>query len=250
MNSSMNISKTGIQAQQRALSLISNNIANASTQGFKAKNVNFNSLLTNDITEDNRFLANDFNISAGVRSQQSGMNVVSGSVYEGANPFDLAIKGDGFFGVQNSAGDFYLTKDGSFFVDNSGQLVNSNGDFLVVDGQVPLIVENPESFLIGSDGALGGLVNGEMTDLGSISIFLPNNIQTLRSEANNYYSAPEDELTIIENTNNIQVSALEMSNVDLALEFTDMIVAQRAYALNIKVAQATDEIKTITNQFS
>lgn len=246
----MNISKTGMQGQQRALSLISNNIANASTQGFKAKNVKFNSLLTNDITEENRFLAEEFNISTGVRSQQSGMNVAPGSFYDGANPFDLAIKDDGFFGVQNAAGDFYLTKDGSFFVDGSGQLVNSNGDFLVVDEQVPLIIDNPESLSIGSDGTLTSFINGEMTNLGSISIYQPNNIQTLRSEANNYYSVPEGEYTAIANGNSIQVSYLEMSNVDLALEFTDMIVAQRAYALNVKVAQTTDEIKTITNQFS
>lgn len=250
MNSSMNISKTGMQAQQRALSLISNNIANASTQGFKAKNVNFNSLLSNDITEDNRFLAENFTISTGVRSQQSGMHVANGSFAEGANSFDLALNGDGFFGVQNMAGDFYLTRDGSFFVDNNGQFVNSNGDFLVGDGQVPIVIENPESLSIGSDGSLTGLVDGETVDLGSIPIYLPDNIQTLRSEGNNYYSAPADQLTIVENPDNIQVSFLEMSNVDLALEFTDMIVAQRAYALNVKVAQTTDEIKTITNQFS
>lgn len=250
MNHSMNISKTGIHAQQRALSLISNNIANATTQGFKAKNIKYHSLLTNDITADDRLMTDNFKISTGVRSQQSGMNVARGSIYEGLNPFDLAIKDDGFFGVQNAAGDFYLTKDGSFFVDDRGQLVNSNGDFLVVNGQAPFVVEDPENFLVGNDGTLSGLVNGERNNLGSISIYQPNNIQTLRAEANNYYSVPEDELTIIENRNNIYVSALEMSNVDLALEFTDMIVAQRAYALNIKVAQATDEIKTLTNQFS
>lgn len=246
----MNVSKTGMQAQQRALSLISNNIANVSTQGFKAKKVNFNSLMSNEITEDNRVLAENFSISAGVKSQQSGMNVAGGSFYEGASPFDLAINGEGFFGIQNAAGDLYLTKDGSFFLDEIGQLVNSNGDFLVVDGQVPLIVENRDNFSIGSDGTAVGLVNGEMTKLGTVPLYLPNNIQALRSEGNNYYSVPEGEYTINANPNNIQVSALELSNVDLAIEFTDMIVAQRAYALNVKVAQTTDEIQTITNQFS
>lgn len=250
MNSSMNISNSGIHAQQRALSLISNNIANVSTPGFKAKNVNFQSLLTNDVTGANRLLNDDFTIPAGVRSQQSGMNVANGSLQTGANPFDLAISGDGFFGVENSAGDFYLTRDGSFTVDGTGQLVNGNGDFLVVDGQAPFIIENPQETSITADGTIIGLTNGEMTDLGSIPIYLPNNIQNLEAAGNNYYTVPEDELTIMENVGKIEVGYNELSNVDLATEFTDMIVAQRAYSLNVKVAQTTDEIATMTNQFS
>lgn len=247
----MNINKTGIQAQQRALKLISNNIANASTQGYKAKNVNYQSLITNDITETNRLLlADEIPLPTGVRSQQSGMHVAGGSLHQGSGPFDLAVKGDGFFGIQNAAGDFYLTKDGSFSIDGSGQLVNGNGDFLVVNGQAPIVVENPQDLSITAGGTLIGLSNGQMTDLGTISIYLPNNIQNLRAEANNYYSLPEGDWTMVGNGNNIDVSYLEMSNVDLAKEFTDMIVTQRAYALNVKVAQTTDEIKTLTNQFS
>lgn len=247
----MNISKTGIQAQQKALRLISNNIANASTQGYKAKNMNYQSLISNEITETDRLLlTEDITLPTGVRSQQSGMHIANGSLHQGSSFFDLAVKGDGFFGVQNAAGDFYLTKDGSFSIDGSGQLVNGNGDFLVVNGQAPIVVENPQDLSITAGGTLIGLSNGQMTDLGTISIYLPNNIQNLRAEANNYYSLPEGDWTMGGNGNNIDVSYLEMSNVDLAKEFTDMIVTQRAYALNVKVAQTTDEIKTLTNQFS
>lgn len=239
-----------MHSQQRALNIISNNIANASTQGFKAKNVKFQTLLSNDITEDRRLLTNDLKISAGALSQQGAMNVDNGTIITGAGGFDLSLKEDGFFGIQNGAGDFYLTRDGSFFVDDSGQLVNSNGDFLVVNGQAPFIVENPEAFSVKSDGSIAGLVNGEMVNLGSIPVYLPNNIQNLRAEGNNYYSVPEGQLAIIENDDSIQVGYLEMSNVDLAKEITNMIVAQRAYSLNVKVAQTTDEIQTMTNQFS
>lgn len=246
----MNISKTGMHSQQRALSLIANNIANMNTQGFKAKNVNFQSLLSNDITEDSRLSTNDITISAGARSQQGGMNVQNGAIFAGAGGFDLSLKEDGFFGIQNSAGDFYLTRDGSFTVDHLGQLVNSNGDFLVVNGEAPFVVENPAEFSIKADGTITGLVNGEMTNLGSIPVYLPNNIQNLRAEGNNYYSVPAGELAITANAANIQVGYLEMSNVDIAKEITNMIVAQRAYSLNVKVAQTTDEIKTMTNHFS
>lgn len=246
----MNISKSGVKAQQRALDIISNNIANVSTQGFKARNVNFRALIRNDATADNALLTNDFTLSAGVKSQQGDMSVDQGSIYNGEQAFDLSLTEEGFFGIQNAAGDLFLTRDGSFMLDNMGQLVNSNGDYLVVDGQAPFTIDNPETISIKADGSIQARENGGSINLGQISVYLPANSQNLEALGNNYFRAPETGLTLLEDVNTIAVNQLEMSNVDLSQEFTNMIVAQRAYDLNIRVTQTSDEIKMMTNQFS
>lgn len=247
----MNISKSGIKAQQKALDLISNNIANVSTQGFKARNINFRSLIKNDFTSDSALLTNDLVLSAGVKSQEGNRSVDEGTIYSGEQTFDLALKEEGFFGVENTAGELVLTRDGSFMLDNMGQIVNSNGDYLVVNGQSPTMVENSEQLSIDTSGNIHTVTNnGEKIDLGKISVYLPNNSQNLEALGNNYFKAPEAGLTLIEGINNIEVNQLEMSNVELSREFTNMIIAQRAYDLNIRVTQASDEIKMITNQFS
>lgn len=250
MNRSMNISKTAIKAQQYSLSSISNNIANATTDGYKAKDVRFQTLAVNDVTGANRLLGDEFTLSAGVRAEVSGANHQGGSIRLGPNPFDLSIQGDGFFGVQNGNGDFYLTKDGAFSLDAAGQLVNANGDYLVGEGQTPLVLDSGQEFSIAADGTIYGYLNGETTELGTIPAYLPNNIQSLQPAGNNYFTVPDNQINQIENMNGIEVRSLEMSNVDLSKEITDLIIAQRAYALNIKVAQSTDELKTMTNQFS
>lgn len=246
----MNISKTGVKAQQKSLDITANNIANASTQGFKAKNINFRSLLQNDIVEDSSLLTNEFALSSGVNGQEGDMSMTQGGLIPGEQMMDLALTGQGFFGVENAAGDLSLTRDGSFMLDNMGQLVNSNGDYLVVDGEAPFVIEDTEALSINKNGEIQNIVNGETVDLGKISVYLPENSQNMESLGNNYFRAPEEGLTLLEDVDSIEVNQLEMSNVDLSKEFTDMIIAQRAYDLNIRVTQANDEIKMITNQFT
>lgn len=247
MNYSMNISKNGVKAQQKALDITSNNIANVSTQGFKARTINFRSLIKNDLTADTSLLTNDFGMSAGVKSQEGDLSMHQGTLRSSNQAIDLALTDEGFFGVQNSAGDFYLSRDGSFMLDHMGQVVNSNGDYLVVNEQVPFTIENSEFFSIDSSG---NILNKEGANLGQISVYLPDNNRSLEALGNNYFKAPEEGLTLLNDINNIEVNQLEQSNVDLSKEFTDMIIAQRAYDLNIRVTQASDEIKMMTNQFS
>lgn len=250
VNHAMTISKSGIKAQQRALDIISNNIANVSTQGFKARQTNFQALIRNDVTEDSALLTNDFNLSAGVRSHQGEMDSGQGTIYGGGQKIDLSLKGEGFFGLQNGDGEIVLTRDGSFGIDHLGQLVHSNGEFLLVNGQAPFVVENPDTLSIDSNGNIQTLVNGERMDLGQIDLYTTPNNGTLEALGNNFFRAPATGLTLLENTNQIEVNHLEQSNVDLAKEFTNMIMAQRAYDLNIRVTQASDELKMMTNQFS
>lgn len=250
MNHSMTISKSGIKAQQRALDIISNNIANVSTQGFKARNVNFHSLIRNNVTADGSLLTNEFSLAAGVRSQQGDMTAGQGTLVNGNNELDLSLTGPGFFAIENAVGERFLTRDGSFMLDNLGQLVNSNGDYVVVNGQSPFTVEAPATLSIDANGNLQNRVDGTINNLGQISVYLPPVSQNLEAAGDNYFRAPANQLTLLEDHNQIAMNQLEMSNVELAHEFTNMIIAQRAYDLNLRVTQASDELKMMTNQFS
>src|SRR5699024_11803165 len=108
MGLSMNINKTGIKAQQFALDAISNNIANATTEGYKAKSVRFQTLLNNQITEEDVLLNGETpGISAGSRSEVAVTDFSTGNFREGTRALNLAILGDGFFAVQNNAGELF-----------------------------------------------------------------------------------------------------------------------------------------------
>lgn len=250
MRLSMNMNKTGIKAQQLALDAISNNIANTTTEGYKAKGVRFQTLLNNEVTEED-VLLNDVNpqISAGARSEVAVTNFNTGTFRDGTSALNLAIAGEGFFGVENNTGDLYLTKDGSFTVDGTGRLVNGNGDFLVMDGTLPPLTGGNENLFVGNDGTLFIQENGESVAVGRLNIYMPVNLEQLQPAGENYFIDPTNNLMLLDNTN-IQSNRIEMSNVDLAEELTNMMVAQRAYSLNVKVAQSTDEMMSLINQLN
>lgn len=250
MELSINISKTGIKSQQLALDAISNNIANATTEGYKAKAVRFQSLLNNEITEED-VLLNDVNptISAGVRSEVAVTNFSQGSLREGTSALNLSIIGEGFFGVENAAGELYLTKDGSFTIDGTGRLVNSNGDYLVTTDAISLLNGQTETLTVESNGVISMIENGVQTPISQVTIYASENLAGLQPVGNNYFVAPNNNLTVLENAN-VAAFHVEQSNVDLAQELTDMIMAQRAYGCNVKMAQSTDEMMAQINQFS
>jgi len=249
MGLSLNVNKSGIKAQQLALDAISNNIANATTEGYKAKGVRFQSLLTNEITEDD-VLLNDITpgISAGVRSEVAVTDFSQGNLREGTSSLNLAVAGEGFFAVEDSTGELYLTRDGSFTVDGAGQLVNNNGDYLVMDGAIPATIGGSNDISVANDGTVSFIEDGENITVGNINMYMPENVEGLVPVGDNYYIDPNDTVNVFDG-GSIEASMSEMSNVDLASELTNMIMAQRAYSLNVKVAQSTDEIMSMINQF-
>lgn len=248
MGLSINMNKTGIKSQQLALDAISNNIANATTDGYKAKAVRFQSLLNNQVTEED-VLLNDTNpsITAGARGEVSTTDFSQGSLREGTSSLNLSVVGDGFFGVENSAGEFFLTRDGSFTIDGTGRLVNGNGDYLVMNGQLPLMTSG--ELVVGGDGSVSVIENGVTNEIGQVNIYMPGNVEGLQPVGENYFVDPNNDRTILANPV-VEANVIEQSNVDLAQELTNMIIAQRAYSLNVKVAQSTDEMMSLINQFS
>lgn len=250
MGLSINMNKSGIKAHQLALDAISNNIANATTEGYKAKGVRFRTLMNNPITEDDVLLNNiDPQISAGATSAVAVTDFSSGSLSDTRINLDLAhTENNQFFAVQNEAGETLLTKGGSFTVDGTGRLVNNNGHHLVFDGAIPQnLLSNDIS--ISSNGTVSMNTGTDNSIIGNVSIYTVANPQTLQPVGENYFQDVANQSTLTGNAN-IEVTMLEMSNVDLAQELTNMIVAQRAYSLNIKMAQSTDEMMSNINQFS
>lgn len=244
----MHINKSGMKAQQLALDAISNNIANVSTTGYKAKGVRFQSLIENAVTEEDVIL-NDINpsIAAGARAEIGTTDFSQGTLLAGGKQLDLSLIGEGYFGVTNNNGDFYLTRDGSFMLDEEGQLVNNNGDYLVFEGNMAL---NPGAQIqITGNGQIVSHQNGTNEIMGTITVFMPENESSLLPVGQNYYIDPTNQLNTLNNAQ-IESSILEASNVDLANELTNMIIAQRAYGLNVRVAQGTDEMMSLINQFS
>lgn len=249
MGLSVNMNKNGIKAHQLALDAISNNIANATTEGYKAKGVRFQTLINNPITEADVLLNTEgAQIAAGATSSVAVTDFSSGTLKDARIELNLATSQNNFFAVQNNTGETFLTKDGSFTVDGTGRLVNSNGHYLMMEGALPQNMTGNQLSISNEGLILGNLETGSV-EIGQVNVYTVANPQTLQPVGENYFVDPNNELIPAEPAD-IQTRMLEMSNVDLAQELTNMIVAQRAYSLNIKVSQSTDEMMSNINQFS
>lgn len=240
MSITLNISKGGIKAHQKAMSNIANNIANVNSEGYKTKATHFTSLLNNESVTEN----GNFTVNAGARSDVLGTDFSQGPLIENPSTLQLALEGEGFFQVQDGNGNTYLTRDGSFSKDGTGQIVNQSGDYLMINPSVPM-----ESW---PGGRLSVTNNGELfvgtEQVGTVPVYLPENPQGLIAVGENKYQYMGDNLPLYEGE--ILQNYSETSNVDLAQEMANMIITQRAYSLNVKVAQSTDEMMSLINQFN
>lgn len=258
MSISLSTSRSGIHAHQKAMDAIANDIANVNTTGYKSKQVNFRELMSNQLVEDRLLLADNAentSISTGALSGITTSDFTQGSLTESGGTFHMAIAGNGFFGVTDPAGQFYLTRDGGFQLNGDGTLTNGRNESLVMNTTLPVGSWPQGDIVIQETGTVivQGL-NGEETQVGNIPLFYPSVPDALQPAGGNNYQVPEDIELLTSNGNNdafgtIQQGYLESSNVDLASTFTDMIITQRAYSLNLKTAQSSDEIMGMINNF-
>lgn len=258
MSISLSTSRSGIHAHQKAMDAIANDISNVNTTGYKSKQVNFRELMTNQLVEDRLLLADNAentSIGTGTMSGVTNSNFTQGSLTESGGKFHMAIAGNGFFGVTDPAGQFYLTRDGGFQLNGNGTLTNGRNESLVMNTTLPIGTWPDGDIVIQDTGTviIQG-VNGEETQVGNIPLFYPSVPDALQPVGGNNYQVPEGIELLTSNGNNdafgkIQQGYLESSNVDLASTFTDMIVTQRAYSLNLKMAQSSDELMGIINNF-
>ncbi|MBP1042030.1 flagellar hook-basal body protein [Vagococcus sp. BWB3-3] len=251
MNNSLSISLTGLKGLQQQLDSVSNNVANVNTTGYKKKDTVFQELLLNDVTGtvDVSANANDIGINRGVQVSQSRVNVSQGGLVSSKGLYDLAISGQGFFGVRGADNQLVLTRDGGFGIDQTGLLHNSSGDRLEVDYLVPQGQWPAGSPSIREDGTI---FMGDQA-VGKVLLFTVDNPNQLQELGNNKYGVNGAVLRTSQMSSQgfgtIKQGYLESSTVDLAESMSDMIITQRAYSMNAKVMQATDEMMQRVNEF-
>ena len=253
MNPALWIAKTGLDAQQTRLSVISNNLANVNTTGFKRDQAVFQDLIYQNIkqaggqtTEDTRS-PSGLSIGTGVRVVATEKLHTQGNLTQTGNPLDMAILGRGFFQIQQPDGTQAYTRDGTFQIDADGQVVTSQGLLLQPAITIP---SDTQSLTIGQDGTVSALTgtNTSPTQLGNIQLSDFVNPAGLQPQGNNLFTetaASGSPLTGTPNLNGLgalENGAVETSNVNVVEELVNMIETQRAYEMNSKVITTTDQM--------
>jgi flagellar hook protein FlgE len=244
---------SGMKNFQVKLDVIGNNIANVNTYGFKKGRTTFKDLVSQQISGASAPGADRGGVNAkqvGLGSQISTIDTVhtQGSLQNTQRPLDLSISGDGFFQVLNGT-DVSYTRAGNFYLDQNGDIVNSDGLYLSGDGGKINIPTSAKSFSIGSNGTVNYIDDqGQLVEAGRIQLAKFANSEGLeKTGGNTYKNTPNsgEPVTVFPNEDgggSIVAGALEMSNVDLSEEFTEMIVAQRGFQANTRIITTSDEI--------
>src|ERR1700733_2342095 len=258
----LNTAASGMVAQQLNLDNIANNLANASTAGFRSRRLQFQDLLYQNLVMPGAAATQQTTISAGLqiglgsRSSASEMTQTQGDLTETDNPLDLAIQGNGFFQIQMPNGELAYTRSGVFHLDQAGAVVTADGNPL----QPPITIpNNATSVTIGSDGTVSITQANQTaaTQVGTIPLALFPNPGGLNSVGSNLFlptTASGDAVLGApggtEGLGTLQQGFQEQSNVNVVAEFVAMILAQRAYESNSKVAQAADQMFQDVNAMS
>jgi flagellar basal-body rod protein FlgG len=247
------IGKTGLEAQQNQIDVIANNIANVNTSGFKRSRAVFEDLLYQTVRQSGTNstqqtqVPEGFQVGTGVKPVGTTRIHLQGNLQQTGNPLDVAVQGRGFFQITLPDGTVGYTRDGSFHVDSQGQLVTSSG-FQVSPGIT--IPANATGITIGQDGTIsitqpGG---GTPAQAGSIQLATFQNPAGLQGIGQNLFveTAASGTATIgdpgTDGLGLLNQGYVETSNVNVAEELVNMIQAQRAYELNSKVLQTTDQM--------
>ncbi|AIY04098.1 flagellar basal body rod protein FlgG [Planococcus sp. PAMC 21323] len=241
---------SGMKNFQTKLDVIGNNVSNVNTVGYKKSTVNFQDLLSQNMSNSG---ANPMQVGLGSSTATIGVNHNGGSLMSTGVGTDLSMMGDGFFIVQDpeaqgTAGR-YLTRAGNFTVTAGGELVTAQG-YKVLDSVGNAIdVSEYDSFTINRSGEITGkMADGSIIAGQSIGVSNPPNPEGLRKFGGSLYEmtgAAGGAITIgsaAANNTEIGSGMLEMSNVDLTEEFTEMIIAQRGFQANSRSVTTSDEI--------
>ena len=245
--------KTGLDAQQTQMTVTANNLANVATNGFKKSRAVFDDLLYQNVsqvgaaTSQSTVSPTGLQLGTGVRVVSTERSYTQGNLDNTGNTLDLAIQGRGFFQVLQPDGTLAYTRDGSFQVNAQGQLVNNSGYPVQPAITIP---SGAQSVTIGSDGVVSVLVAGQSapTQVGSIQLadFInPAGLQTMGGNlaVESASSGPPQTGTPgITGLGTLVQGSVESSNVDVVEEMVNMIETQRAYEMNSKAVQTTDQM--------
>lgn len=253
MMRSLWIAKTGMEAQQTQLDNISHNLANVATNGYKRSHAVFEDLIYQNMRQaganstEQTTLPTGLQVGLGVRPVATARIYTQGNLQQTSNNLDLAIKGDGFFQIQMPDGTTNYTRDGSFQLNANGQMVTSNG-YTVLPGIT--IPQNAQTLTIGNDGTVSVTLPGQAATqtVGQIQLANFVNPAGLDPKGQNLFAETASSGT--PNTgapsNNgmgaLQQGFVETSNVNVVEELVQMIQTQRAYELNSKAVQTSDQM--------
>jgi flagellar basal-body rod protein FlgG len=245
---------TGMAAQELQVQVISNNIANMSTTGYKRQLAEFSDLLYEHVrrigtasSDQGNVLPVGIDIGSGVKTVGTPRVTTQGSLSQTGNAFDMAVTGDGFFKILMPDGTYSYTRDGSFMLDGTGRLVTAQGYVVQPGITVP---QNATGFTVNTQGQVSVTPVGTTTPtiLGQLTLTRFINQAGLLPLGDNLLQetpasgAPQDGLPGTNGAGTIQQASLEQSNVDSVTEITNLIAAQRAYEMNSKVITASDEM--------
>jgi flagellar basal-body rod protein FlgG len=253
MINSLWISKTGMEAQQMQLDVISNNLANVSTTGFKRANAVFEDLMYQNLRQvganssEQSQLPTGLQVGLGVRTVATSRNFSQGSLQQSSNNLDVAIQGNGFFQVTMPDGTIGYSRDGSFQVDSQGRLVTSSGLPIANGVTVPA---NARNLSIGADGTVSAMIPGNVSPqpIGTIALASFVNPAGLEPRGQNLYSEspasgqPSTGTPGANGLGSLMQGFLETSNVNVVQELITMIQTQRAYEMNSKAIQTSDQM--------
>ncbi|EGF33756.1 MAG: flagellar basal-body rod protein FlgG [Burkholderiaceae bacterium] len=247
------ISKTGLEAQQTQMDVISNNLANVSTSGFKRSRAVFEDLLYQTLRQpgaqssQQTQLPSGLQLGTGVRPVATERIFTQGNLQQTSNDKDVAIQGQGFFQVLLPDGTTAYTRDGSFQIDSQGQMVTSSGFVIQPAITIPAAAQ---SLTVGRDGTISITLQGTAaaTQIGALQLATFINPAGLESKGENLYVETGASGTANTNTPGTNGAGIlsqgyvETSNVSVVEELVNMIQTQRAYEINSKAISTSDQM--------
>ena len=250
---------TGMAAQELNVQVISNNIANLRTTGFKKQTAAFQDLIYQHIrrvgaqsSDQGTILPVGIDLGGGVKTVGTPRSMTQGTLSQTGNDLDVAITGEGFFKVQMPDGTFQYTRDGTFQMDNQGRIVTAAGNPVQPTITIP---NNASGISVSEQGqvsvTLPGSTNSQI--IGQLALTRFINKAGLQPVGNNQFTdtpssgPPQDGLAGAEGYGTMTQGSLEQANVDVVSEMSDLIAAQRAYEMNAKVVSAADQMMQSTS---
>ena len=251
---------TGMMAQELNVQVISNNIANMRTTGYKKQRAEFQDLLYEKVSrvgtqtsDQGTVLPVGIEIGSGVRTAGTPRVMSQGNMLPTSKDLDVAIRGEGFFKVTLPDGRTAYTRDGSFELDAQGRIVTAQG-YVVQPGLT--IAQNAKNLTFNSQGQVSVTLPGETTStqVGQVELAMFVNKSGLQAIGDNLFletpasGTPQNGTPSTDGLGDLQQGNLEQANVEAVTEISDLIAAQRAYEMNAKVITATDQMLQSTSQ--
>jgi len=250
MNQALWVAKTGLEAQQTRMGVITNNLANVNTTGFKRDRAIFEDLVYQNVRQpgaqstQNSQLPSGLMLGTGVHTVATEKLFTQGNIVQTGNSFDLAVTGRGFFQVTMPDGTTAYTRDGSFQIDSQGQMVTASG-YVVQPGIT--IPQGALNVTVGSDGTVSAQITGNAapTQVGTLQLADFINNAGLQPIGNNLYletaasGSPQPGTPGLNGLGTLNQGSVESSNVNVVEELVNMIETQRAYEMNSKAISTT-----------